>query len=58
MKVCNVDFCCFGESYVDFPDWIKRKKVTINPVNVMINALQQSHYIMKKLEKIQEEYQK
>ena len=23
----------YGRSYVDFPDWIKNKKVTINPIN-------------------------
>ena len=22
-----------GESYIDFPDWIKNKKATINPIN-------------------------
>ena len=22
-----------GGSYIDFPDWIKNKKVTINPIN-------------------------
>ena len=28
--------CC--RSYIDFPDWIKNKKVTINPRKMMINV--------------------
>ena len=26
-----------GESYIDFPDWIKIKKATINPINKKSN---------------------
>ena len=35
-KCHKVNFRCSG-SYSDFPDWIKKKKVTINPKN-MINV--------------------
>ena len=27
-----------GGSYIDSPDWIKKKKATINPKNIMITA--------------------
>ena len=28
-----LDYKCHGGSYIDFPDWIKHKKATINPIN-------------------------
>ena len=45
-----------GGSYIDSPDWIKKKKATINSINknkkkIAFNMLQQSHEIMKKLKK-------
>ena len=31
-KYHKVNFQC-GRSYVDYPDWLKSKKATINPIN-------------------------
>ena len=31
-KCHNINLNC-GGSYIDYPDWIKYKKVTINPIN-------------------------
>ena len=28
-----LDYKCHSGSYIDFPDWIKNKKATINPSN-------------------------
>ena len=28
-----LDYKCHSRSYIDFPDWIKNKKATINPSN-------------------------
>ena len=40
-KFHKIDPNC-GRSYIDAPDWIKNKKVTINPINKK-DTLQQSH---------------
>ena len=38
-SVCLLYYKCYkinlnrGRSYMDFPDWIKNKKATINPIN-------------------------
>ena len=37
---------CRGRSYIDSADWIKNKKITINPINKKdkcFNTLKQSH---------------
>ena len=50
-----------GGSYIDFPEWIKNKKATINPRNNGDKCFQYaliSHSIMSKLKLIQKEYQK
>ena len=50
-----------GGSYIDFPEWIKNKKATINPRNNGDKCFQYaliSHSIMNKLKVIQKEYQK
>ena len=42
MNIINVNYKCHrinlnhGGSYIDFPRWIKNKKVTINPINKLI----------------------
>ena len=33
-----------GGSYIDFPDWIKNKKATINPINNKYNKCLQYNY--------------
>ena len=50
-----------GGSYIDFPEWIKNKKATINPRNNGDKCFQYaliSHSITNKLKVIQKEYQK
>ena len=48
-------------SYVDFTDWIKNKKATVDPIHNLIlnvsNTLEQSHQTMTKMDKFHKEYQ-
>ena len=47
---CGRSYIDVYRSYIDAPDWIKSKKVTINPTSTK-NTLQQSH-CWKNLDKI------
>ena len=47
-------------SYVDFTDWIKNKKATVDPkhkCDIKSNTLEQPHQTITKLDKVHKEYQ-
>ena len=49
-----------SESYIDFPEWLKNKRTTINPQNNDDNCFQYAltaHEIIKALQIILKEYQ-
>ena len=46
MQICHIINFKQGGSYIDSPDWIKRKKATINLINekdTSFNTQQQLH---------------
>ena len=48
-----------GRSYIDSPDWIKNKKITINPINKNDNkCLQYAVTVMLNYEEIKKDLQK
>ena len=49
----------WGRSYIDSPEWIKNKKVTINPINKKDNkCFQYVNTVALNCEKIKKGYQK
>ena len=54
----KINFNC-GGSYIDSPDWIKNKKVTINPINKKDNKyFQYAKIVTSKYEKIKKDPQR
>ena len=57
-KYHKINFSC-GGSYIDYPDWIKNKKATINPINKKDNkSFQYAVAVVLRYEEIKKDPQR